>query len=350
MEDFSAQSYEYLTKNLGKRINYEMHNRGWDQKTLAKNSNQSQSTISNIISGKTTVSMKTIFEVMEILEMDPLSELAMCGKSTTGSSVVQADSLRHLLHSISPNLICDPDNIAFRGQMGHYYIYFHSTNRHNPQCLRGDLTLYNEHQICKVRLQIDTRSSSDETADKDSKIYNGIASISPIQQAVYVILVNESIGEMSFLAFPYHQILTKERQIECTMAMALTVSSGIDSRLPTAHRMFLSRKLLDSKSEALILAQLLMNKSLIRISEEQFHKMLTEKTMDPYFLDYFQKHMTMKTYREIDEDTFKQLIRNNPDFFDDLCTLREYSTAPKNNKINQSVISYIYHWVIEKLM
>lgn len=346
MTDYTDNPYEYLMKGLGKRIYSEMHRLGLDQKELALQSRQSQATISNIISGKTSVSMKTVFEVMQVLNLDPLVELEYCSRRTEQSEVSLQNPITNLLTSNSQQLIYDPNHIAFHGQLGHYYTYFHSTNPNSSRLIRGDLTMYEEQQLCRVKMQINAGDTS-SPADKEIKIYTGYAFISLIQKAVYVLLTNEFIGEMSFLIFPYQQILTKGRRIECTMAMALTVSSGVDSRLPTAHRIFLSRKLLDSDSEKLIMAQLLMNKSMIRISESQYREMLLKEHMNRDFINYFQHHMSKTTYYEIDEDIFKQFIRKIPETYQDICMLREYSTAPKNMKISENAISRIFHRIIK---
>lgn len=343
----TKNTYHYLAEFLGKRIKEEMVALSIDQKTLAQRSEQSQSTISNIVSGKTNVSMKTIFYVMEILGMDPLLELGTYSNNITNPPKVSDSPASSLEFKLSPNLIYDPANIAFRGQTGHFYVYFHSTNPHDTHMIRGDLTLFQENDFCRVKLQINTEPHLSENGKDYYKTYDGYAFISPLQHSIYIILMNHSIGELSFLIYPYDQILRDHSQLECTIAMALTVSAGLDSRLPTSHRIFLSRKLLDSEAEKHVSSQLLMNKSVIRISKENFEKMVATENLRPDFLSYCEKHFNKEMYFEIEEDMLKKFIRSNLSYFEDLCTLRRYTNAPKNNKINESITSYIYHWLSE---
>lgn len=132
------------------------------------------------------------------------------------------------------------------------------------------------------------------------------------------------------------------------MGLVVTISSGIESRTPTVHRIFLSRKELDPESESLIRGQLLLNKSLIRISEEGFNHLCSEQLLTPKFIECFQHHMRKKNYYEIREDSLMELP-NNYILLQNLCILRKHSTAPRDNKINQNVISNIFHRIIEHL-
>lgn len=342
----NEESYEYLAKCLGRKIKKKMHDRGWDQSMLAEKTGQSQPTISNILNGKSTVSMKTVFKVMETMEMNPIAEIASC-TDVKEKKKEKADGLFELLQK-EENIVCNPQDRAFHGYKGIFFVYFHSTNRNEDKCLKGMLEIYEENQHCKVAMQLDTHNAhADET---QPKLYSGYVFISKIQAVVYMILVNEEIGEMCFVSFPYQAILTQNRKLECTMGLVLTVSSGIESRRPTVHRIFLSRKELDEESQKYILPQLLLNKSLISISKEQYELMCSREHPQEIFQDAFMHHRAVKEYYEVEEHSFRQILKTTPGCYRDLCMLRQYSNAPKNNKINEGVASSIFHKVIRELI
>lgn len=343
----NSESYECLMRKLGNRIAARMNELHMDQKSLVDESGQSKSTISNIVRGVPSTSVKTVFDVMEKLNMNPLEEVALCTQEFVGQELAGDGLLRTLQDSSNETITYNPMDKAFQGYTGDYYIYFHSTNPNENKCLKGKMHLEGEGSFCRAALHLNTDHG---TVNGDSKEYQGYVFISPMQQVVYIILLNISIGEMCFIAFPHNQILSPKRRLECTIGMVLTVSSGIDSRLPTAHRIFLSRVELDKLSEKYVLAQLLMNKSLIRISKVQYDKMCREQEMDPGFLEAIQQHKTEQLYFEIEEKSLKQYLQDHPDSFRDLCRLREYSSSPKNNKINNSVCGTIYHRILQDLI
>lgn len=337
--------YQKLAIMLGKRISAEMKQKNIDQTTLAEQVQQSQSAISHIISGKTNISMKKVFQVMEALDMDPLEEIACCARKEEKAPDDMDMIFNEIAAHASENLIIDPESPLFNGQTGNFYFCFLSTNTNEDKYLHGTMRLSSIGNRCVAELELLSKEKN-SPEDSERKIYNGYAFLSPIQQAIYVILLNSSIGEICFLAYPYTRILSADSVLECTMALVVTVSSGIDSRLPTTHRMFLSRTPLDTKAEEQLRGQLLMNKSLIQISRGNFHKMIHEKNISQEFIQCFNHHKTEKVYYEIDEDNFKELAKEDIEYFYDLCMLRKYSSSPKNNKINNGVIGKIYRKVL----
>lgn len=343
----TSANYIILVQKLGHRIEDEMNKRKMGQTDLARLTGQSQPSISNIIQGKDNVSMKKIFSVMEALGMDPLREISRCIDKEPANGFQKA--FYDLIHNSTQNFIYDPNHEAFNGITPNiYHTYFHSTNRNEKGILHGELTFGKEYGHCSVELHLFTKSE-DNPDSYIIKDYKGYAFISLSQHALYIILINPAIGEMCFLIFPYNQILNKGKHLECTMGTATTISSGIDSRLPTIHRIFLSRKEIPPEMLPQIGAQLLLNKSLIHIPTTSFDKLCEEKKLSPRFLECFNQHKTAFSCYEIDEDFFKHLLRKDPRYFLDLCLLREHSTAPENNKINETSISNIYRQIIRKI-
>lgn len=343
------KQYELLTSRLGKRIREEMARQNIDQASLAGKIGQSQAAISNIITGKTNVSMKTVFLAMEALEMDPLKELEYCSRDSSHAPARNLDLFSKQLREMTRDFISSPSCKEFNGQLGTFHIYFHSTNSHENKVLHGTLELRPIDGQCLATLDLICNKDA-EDADDGHKLYTGAAFISLPQQAVYILLASNKLSELCFLIYPYNRILSARSSLECTMAISVTISAGIDSRLPTAHRIFLSRRKLDEKSIHLIRGQLLLNKSMILISKEAFEEMRTHEHLHSEFLHYIMNHCDKGSYYAIEEIPFKNLTHNGKtSYFHDLCILRSYSSAPKNNKINPQVIAKIYHEIVNKL-
>lgn len=51
-------------------------------------------------------------------------------------------------------------------------------------------------------------------------------------------------------------------------------------------------------------------------------------------------------YYEIEEKSFKQLMRKDSKYYKDICMLRDASIVAKNNKINIGTIADIFHHII----
>lgn len=339
MPESAEKEYTFLVKRLGERIEREMEYRGIDQKELADLLKVSQATISNVISGKTVVSIKKIFQILECLELDPLKEVSNCLSDFHDKREGLENSILRLEQT--SKFICNCQNQAFHGYLGRYNMYFVSTNPYENKCIHGDLRIFESRKVCQVELQLET-----EEEEENFKFYRGYMLISELQQAAYIILFSEDLGEMNFLSFPYKPILTPKRRLECTMALAVTVSSGISTRVPTAHRIFLSREKIFAEKEELIRGQLLMNKSLIRISKKNFEELKKNGLIAAEFIDEFLKFKTEEEYYEIEEKSFKQLMRNDSKYYKDICRLRDASTAAKNNKINIGTIADIFHNIL----
>lgn len=339
MLERAEEEYTFLVEKLGKRIEREMEYRGIDQKKLANLSKLSQATISNIISGKTVVSIKKIFQILECLELDPLKEVANCLSDFHDKRESLENSILRLEQT--SKFICNCQNQAFHGYLGRYNMYFVSTNPYENKCIHGDIRIFESRKVCQVELRLET-----EKEGGNFKIYRGYMLISELQQAVYIILFSEELGEINFLSFPYKPILTHKRRLECTMALAVTVSSGISTRVPTAHRVFLSRNEISAEKEELIRGQLLMNKSLIRISKKKFEELKKSGAIAVEFIDEFLKFKTEEEYYEIEEKSFKQLMRKDSKYYKDICMLRDASIAAKNNKINIGTIADIFHNIL----
>lgn len=341
----NIQSYHELLKYLGTRIKTEMKNQNLEQGDIAKNINISQGSVSNIINGKDSVSIKKYLEAMTFLKIDFSTELSLFSHTTNVVTLTDKNYFFDIIPENSENFYCDPKNSVFNGQMGWFNVLFHSTNRNEDACIHGSLHLFSHKNRCMAELEIKTTDTED-THD-NSKIYTGFVVISLVQNAIYVLLARETIGEICFLVYPYQRIMREKFYLQGTMALAVTVSSGIDSRRPTVHRLFLSRKTLDKMEEQYILSQLLLNKAELLISKDKFNELCNTNSLSSEFINCFEKHSIKEIYYRIDDDHFKDLIRQNKSAFYDLCSLRAHSTSPKNNKINDKIISNIFHYILK---
>ena len=346
MRTANEEEFQKLLKYLGRRIYTEMKRQYLDQEKLAVALGISQSSVSNMINGKSSISFKKYLSAMDSLKIDLNTELSLFYNSSKGSSSASYNNpINDLLSDETRNFITDPSHMAFNGQMGLFHIIFHSTNRNEKNCIHGILNLTERNKQCIAELEIQMPNTDDKS--EDHKIYTGSAVISLIQSAVYILLSNESIGELCFLVYPYRRIMRKGFSLQGTMALAATVSSGIDSRCPTVHRLFLSREKLKPQEETYILSQLLLNKLEILISKSEFDILCKSGQLSKEFIQCFEQNCEEESYYRIEDSQFKSLIRKNNEIFFDLCQLRGHSAAPKNNKINEGVINSIFRYILE---
>lgn len=344
MGNTNKEEYEALLKHLSRKISEEMRRQNLEQKELAEQLEISQSSISNITNGKADVSLKKYISVMDVLKLDLSEELGLFYRAKSSNVTLKDSQIVSFNKKDSRNFISNPDDPAFNGQLGHFHIIFHPTNRNDKNCLHGYLKLTKQGQNCLSELEILTSCKDEST---EHKIYTGFAVISEPQSVVYILLANEDYGELSFIVYPFARVMRKDFPLKGTMALAATVSSGIDSRLPTVHRLFMSREKLDSNKEKYILSQLLMNESEFLISSTQLKKLFEADSLSAEFIEYFKQHCVEEKYYKMDDSLFTPLIRNNKDAFYDLCILRGSSVSPKNNKISKTTVNNIFRCILE---
>lgn len=338
MNERESKKYEELVKRLGRQLASRMKLENVEQSELAKRIGQSQSTISNIVNGKTDTSIKKIFLAFEALGADPLEEIRYAViKNTT--SVIDNNTVSDSV------LISRPDNPAFRGQKGLFYIYFCSTDKYENEIVHGVLNIDEEGDNCTAELRIGNNifSKSGFGAVSKDKIYKGNVSISILQKAVFINLTSEKLGERCQIICPHLSINDDKRKLKCNMGVATTISAGAHNRIPTVHRIFMTRDKLSEIGEREIHGQLLLNKDRIHISEEKFLEMCEKENPGNKFVECFEQHSLKQVYYEINEDSFKDLLVQDATGFHDLSIMRLYSDAPRNNKISSSMVGNLFH-------
>lgn len=159
----------------------------------------------------------------------------------------------------------------------------------------------------------------------------------------YCTLINhDDQGEITYLVMANPAI--NNSQVCCVVAFVATISAGKDTKRPCVERMIISREPLDGKEFEMAKAHLLLNDKRIRITEDNFIKMLEcedlpasfkkkfasyEHPFDaPFFADYLPKmaNIPESWVKSLDgySDRDKQKI---------IDLIRLYSEAPKYNKI-----------------
>ena len=92
MKKKKSENYEKLASSLGRQLASRMKLQNVGQSELAERIGQSQSTISNIITGKTDTSIKNIFFAFEALGLDPIEEIrhAISDKTVSAKDTVMS--------------------------------------------------------------------------------------------------------------------------------------------------------------------------------------------------------------------------------------------------------------------
>lgn len=233
-----------------------------------------------------------------------------------------------------------------RAYLNTYHTYFFHTSPtlNSQELIKGTLKIEADEKREKTIASFEFETGKkNEEGEPIVKKYSGDVVISPDQQAVYISLVNNEICEISYILFHYMPILYEK--LICRVALALTSSSGDNNglRAPTAHHMIMSVYDLDKKCpEALELLKglLYMNENEILISEKNLELFMGKAPKE------FKEYYTSKngsalidgfapvSYYQLSESSLRAAKLDEQVLNDSINLLRQYSTTPKNNKIN----------------
>lgn len=144
----------------------------------------------------------------------------------------------------SKKLISQANDEAFLSYFGEYYIYYNTTAEQEDKVQCGKMVISKEKEgYCKVELSIHTGAYQGKK--ELVKKYKGRMVLTALLSGAYIVLKSDSIGELCFMVMRHRTFTVK--QITCRMALCLTIGAG-ESKLPTSHRMLISRnKLLDEQ-------------------------------------------------------------------------------------------------------
>ncbi len=301
----------------------------------------SQSTISKILNDCACMSITNLMGIANTLDLDWNDLLSESDSLEVRTRTPREDE------KPQGRLISNPDSQEMQPYLGQYYTYFFPTVSSENRTIEGTLSFTKVHDERGVAAEF-----SFETGKRDAnnlpikKEYRGRLTLSPAMSAAYCELINKDIGEISYLIFNYNQFLFEK--VRCRMALVLTASAGLN-RVPTVHRMILSRIRMSQESLGAIEGQLYLNDSKILISKSSFEKFLADENLDHAFVDSFIAHKNLdylnvgaEVYYYFDESLLRNVTSDVKTKTAAISLLRKYSTSPKYTKVSNRCDDYVF--------
>lgn len=341
------QKMEYYSL-IGERLSNAMKALHYNQnqvlmKCMEHGYSINQSAISKVLSGTNIQTFQVAqicdalgLNIAEVLSFDEKTEVHVKEKPKTSSS----------------QIITDARSNAFRGYMGSYSIYFYTTKNedsihHGIFNLQEDPTT---HQ-CMADLRFRTGEKNEEGMDIE-KHYIGPVYYSMSMQTIYCEIFSEEIGERCYLLFHYDFLAYQN--LECRLATAITVSSGV-KRLPTMHKLLLTRNELSEDTLDYLCGQLKLNSSEILISENAYREFLRDPKLPNKFFEYFGEKEThaerfISSVAKVPYFSFNESLISDSflpplDKIKIICLLRKYSAAPRYNKISGTAEEIVFNFL-----
>lgn len=174
-----------------------------------------------------------------------------------------------LLSPKSKRLLSKAEDEAFFSYFGEYYIYYNTTAEQEDKVQSGRMIVSQENKgYCKVELFIHTGTYLNQ--EEVVKKYEGRMLITTLLSGAYIIVRNDSIGELCFMIMRHRTFTIK--QVECRMALCLTIGAG-ENKLPTVHRMLISRKNLSDEQVEIIQPYFDLYGNVIHIEKSKAEKL-----------------------------------------------------------------------------
>lgn len=348
--EYDNQFKNQYHKVIGERLSNAAKKLGLSQQDILKKCKKmdyaiSQPTISKIFSGSGGTTL-CIVQISNALDLNVSEVLSMDLEKTDVTAYFE------IIPTDSSGFITDADNSDFRAYLGSYHMYFYTTKsedtiHHGLFSLKKDTN--SNKCIADFHFKTGDRNESGIEIEKQ---YFGPVYYSDKMQAIYCELTSEEIREKCYIVMHYDHIVYQN--LECRLASAATVSCGI-RRLPTIHKLLLTRKELSDEELWYLSGQLKLNSSEILLSENAYYEFLRDPKLPPKFFDYFGK-------RENDADRFLSSVAKvsyfsfNESLISDsflptldktkiICLLRKYSASPKYNKISEKADEIIYKYL-----
>lgn len=303
----------------------------------------SQSALSKMLTGS-SIQILSLAQVCQVLELDIAEVLSLDPETDV-----------HVQRQPQENgdfLITNARNKAFRGYKGKYFLYFYTT-KNEDYIHEGTFWLEEDsstHQ-CVADIRFKTGEKNEDGKDIE-KHYSGPAYYSIPMQTIYVEVTSEDIGEKCYLLFHYDFLAYQN--LECRLATVITVSCGT-RRLPTMHRMLLTRKELTEDDLYFLCGQLKLNSSEILISENAYREFIRDEKLPPKFYEYFGDKETYSehfissvakiSYFSFNESLISDSFLPPMDKMKIICLLRKYSAAARYNKISDKSEEIIYKFL-----
>lgn len=345
MIDKTNRYYEIIIK----RITNVMKEKGLTQTQVAQKAQEmqyslNQSTISKMLKSYSSMSIQNVVQIADVLGID-LNDLLAQGDSEEVRSYAREEK------EIPSSLIRRADAPEMRPYLNSYYTYFIETQSTSDKIIEGKLRFdASPDQSRTVATLKFLTGRKDVNNDPISKEYVGELCLSPRMTVAYCTLVNEQIGEMSYIVFNYLPIIFES--LKCRVAMVLTACSGAN-RLPTAHRMIISHRQLSHDEQEILKGQLRLNKSEILISESGLAQFFKDERLPASVTDYFRldekgplfRGLSPLPYYFFDEAVFRSAFLKREDKELAINLIRQYSSSPKNTKVASKCDDFVYRFI-----
>ena len=307
-----------------------------------------QSTLSKILSDSTCMSIISVVQIANTLGID-LNDLFSESNSLEVRNYRDTSSA-----DVPKNLIRRADSQEMRPYLNSYYTYFFPTKSSDEGILTGRLqfTHSDDKSKCLAHFSFET-GKRDIQNNPIKKEYEGELIISRNMSAAYCVLTNETIGEISYILFNYIPIIYEE--LKCRVALVLTSSAGA-SRIPTVHRMIISRDEINPADMDILKGQLYLNESEILISESGLERFLSDERLDSSFIEYFCKAgqdakflgLSPVPYYLFDEAIIRSAFLDSKVKTKAISLIRQYSASPKYNKVGSKCDELVYKFLSDK--
>lgn len=328
-------------KRIGKNIENLMKIQNVTQNELTERCKKagfdiSQSTISNAKRGQGNITMSSLLVIAHALNVN-IMEILDAPYSLTTEKTHEKESL---LNVEGEMFVTNPESAYIKGYLGTFHLLFYKTSGASDDMVRGTLTINpsEDKTKCDVILQLDVNEIT-KSGEEIKKVYKGQLIFSPAMRSVYVLLLNQHIGEISMLLF--QQIFISYHQVETAMAVAITTASGANRR-PAVHRMCLSRKEVGAENIDYIKGQLLMNTSDIFLTDEQLKNMLNSKSVPDSFKEILKKIANKGHCYRIPEANLIDTSISDDEQLKIISYVRSQSISPKYNKVSKKTDDAIY--------
>lgn len=302
-----------------------------------------QSSLSKMLSG-TNIQILQVAQICEVLELN-ISEILSLDKNTE-------IHVHEKLQTKSDQIIADAHSSLFRGYKGNYNVYFFTTKNENF-VHSGIFKIQEDSDTnqCMADLRFKTGEKKENGVEIE-KHYIGPIYLSQSMRAMYCELCSEEIGEKSYLLFHYDFLAYQN--LECRLVTAITVSSGV-KRLPTMHKLLLTRDSLSDDDLEYLSGQLKLNNSEILLSETAYREFLRDPKLPDKFFEYFGEKEThaerfLSSVAKVPYISFNESLISDSflppfDRVKIICLLRKYSSAPRYNKISSKAEEIIFNYL-----
>ena len=247
------------------------------------------------------------------------------------------------LFSENDSLTNDISDEMFLPWFGKYYCYFFSTLSNEHDCFEGELEIpaVPSNGCCHVRFAF----VYDQKENLRKEYYGQLVLSKKQNGGAYCTLINhDDQGEITYLVMVNPTV--NNSRVCCVVAFAATISAGKDTKHPCVERMIISRAPLDGKKFKMAKAHLLFNDKHIRITENNFRKLLECEDIPASFKKRFKGYENpfdapflveyLPRMADIPESWVKSLTGYSEQEQQEIIDLmRLHSEAPKYNKIKQ---------------